>query len=366
MRLNAAAFALASLPIAWPLSAEAQASRTLRLELQGDPGRPFAVENLAGRMHARAGAGDRVVAVATVHAESDELARSVRFEQVAGESGVPTLRVRYPVGRHTAYRFGDRSSSSSDWSWLASLFPFGDGSQIAYDGARVTVSRNRGVLLYAEVEVEVPGRALEATFRNVVGPLSAEGLEGRLRFKASSGEVNLRGLSGEVVADTGSGDVRAADLQGAFKCDTGSGNCLVEGFQGDAVDCDTGSGDVRLTAVRARRVKLDTGSGDVSAREVEAEELVADTGSGDVEVELDGPRLAAVKADTGSGDVRLRLGRDTEFELRADTGSGDLVSRYQDAEPIVVGRRVKGYRRGAGRVRVEVDTGSGDVVIEPR
>ena len=127
----------------------------------------------------------------------------------------------------------------------------------------------------------------------------------------------------------------------------------------------TGSGDVRLHGVEARQVDADTGSGEVRIEEGLADEVEVDTGSGDVAIQADGSRLRRVKADTGSGSVRLRLGPDAGFEAHADLGSGDIVSRYPDAQPIVKQREVIGYRRGDGRTRIDVDTGSGDLVLEP-
>jgi DUF4097 and DUF4098 domain-containing protein YvlB len=90
----------------------------------------------------------------------------------------------------------------------------------------------------------------------------------------------------------------------------------------------------------------------------------ADTG-GSVDLELGGGSLARVSADTGSGDVRLRLPADASFEVRADMGSGELESRFTDAQAIVNRREVVGYRRGDARIKIDVDTGSGDVTVEP-
>jgi DUF4097 and DUF4098 domain-containing protein YvlB len=78
-----------------------------------------------------------------------------------------------------------------------------------------------------------------------------------------------------------------------------------------------------------------------------------------------GNRLARVRVDTGSGDVRLRLPAGASFRAEADQGSGDLVCGFDDAQPIVERRTVVGYRRGDGRIAIDVDTGSGDLVIEP-
>jgi hypothetical protein len=366
LRLTAAVLTSACLMLP-AAAARAESTRQLRVQLSGDPGRAFAIENLAGTMTVSVGSSDAVVAVATVHAESEELASAMRFEQVAGRDGVPTLRVRYPVDRHRAFRYGAGPSRSDGvLSWLEAIAgALGGGSSMEYDGAHVSVSSNRGVVLYADVDVKVPPRVLDAVFRNRVGPLSGEGVRGRLRFDTGSGTVTVRALDGQVVADTGSGDVHAQDLKGSFTCDTGSGNCEVTGFSGDTLSCDTGSGDVRVVRVDARKVKLDTGSGNVSVREAEADELVADTGSGDVEVELEGSRLQRANADTGSGNVRFRLGEGASFHLRASTGSGDVISRYADAEAIRDGRKVVGYRRGDGRIRINADTGSGDVLLEP-
>jgi putative adhesin len=371
VRLRLTLAVLASAALVLPAAtAGAESTRELRVQLSGDPGRAFAVENLAGTMTVSVGSSDAVVAVATVHAESEELAAAMRFEQVAGRDGWPTLRVRYPVDRHRSFRYGaahSRGGGDGVLSWLETIAGAlgANGNTMEYDGTRVSVSGNRGVVLYADVDVQVPRRALEAAFRNRVGPVSADGVRGRLRFDTGSGTITVRALDGEVVADTGSGDVHANDLKGSFTCDTGSGNCNVTGFSGESLSCDTGSGDVRVVRVDARKLKLDTGSGNVRVQEAEAEELVADTGSGDVEVDLAASRLERVNAETGSGNVRLRLGQDASFHVQANTGSGDVISRYADAEAIRDGRKVVGYRRGDGRIRIHADTGSGDVVLEP-
>jgi Toastrack DUF4097 len=347
-----------------PAPARAESTRTLRLELSGDPGRPFAVENLAGRMTVVPGTGETVVAIATVHAESDALAGLMRFEQVPGKKGVPTLRLRYPVDRHTSFRYPGSSDGSKGAGLVGRLF--GGRSRIEYDGTRVTVSDGSGVLLYADVEVRLPRRSVDAHLRNAVGPISGEDVEGRITFDTGSGDVALSDVRGEIVADTGSGDVTVRDARGGeLVCDTGSGDCDVHGFEGERLRCDTGSGAVRVADVTARLVAVDTGSGDVTVEDADVEEFEVDTGSGDVELTTRGDRLGRVKADTGSGDLRLRLAPDASFELRASTGSGDIESGYDDARAIVHRKEVVGYRRGDGRLRITADTGSGDVTVEP-
>jgi DUF4097 and DUF4098 domain-containing protein YvlB len=327
----------------------AETTRTLKVTLEGAPGGRFAVENLAGTMTVTGGSGDTVSAVAVIHAEDSTVADSVRFEQVAGKEGVATLRVIYPLDRERSFRYPAAGGSSS----------------VEYAGHKVRVGRASGVLLWAEVEVHVPAKVGNATFRNLVGKLDAQGVEGQLLLDGASGDIAARSLTGTVKADTGSGDVHAEDLKGAFTCDTGSGNCTVTTFVGTDLSCDTGSGEVRISRVTATRVAADTGSGSVRIEGSDIEELVADTGSGSVTAEVTGNSLRRVKADTGSGSVSLRVPPETGFELLADMGSGDLDCRFPDAQAIARHREVIGYRRGDAKVRIDVDTGSGDVTLAP-
>jgi hypothetical protein len=337
----------------------AEVTRTLKAEIPS--GSAWAAENLAGTMKVVPGTGSTVVVVATVHAESDALAGAVRLEQVSGEKGVPTLRVRYPVDSHTTYRYPGKGHGTESVlsSWL------GGGTHIDYDGVRVKITGSSGVLIYADVEVQVPAHSADGGLINHVGLLEAHGVEGSFRFLTASGDIALEKTGGTIKATTGSGDVKIAEGSGSIACTTGSGDVVVEHFSGEALSCDVGSGDVTVHAGAIRKVSLETGSGDIKVKAVDAEEFSSNTGSGDVLFEATGSRLVKVDAETGSGDVTLRLGSDASFDVRADQGSGDLVNRYDDATPIAKGREVIGYKRGDGRTRVRIDTGSGDVVIEP-
>jgi DUF4097 and DUF4098 domain-containing protein YvlB len=74
--------------------------------------------------------------------------------------------------------------------------------------------------------------------------------------------------------------------------------------------------------------------------------------------------------DSGSGDIALR---DFKSDVVAGTGSGDVsveasgdVSReFDDATAVMERRKVEGYRRGDLRVKIDADTGSGDVSVGP-
>ena len=355
--------ALVAMALLAPPLAAGEATRTVRLELSADRNGPFAVENLAGTMRISAGPGNKVVAVATLHAESEALAEGMRLQQVIGEKGLPTLRVEYPLAEHESLRYRPNDSEGEHHGILENFF--GGTSSLKYAGRSVKVSGNSGVFMYADLEVQLPARPVQGTFRNLVGRITAAGVRGTLLFDSASGNIDLDRVKGTIKADTGSGDVKATGLEGTFRCDTGSGNCNLTGFQGDELSCDVGSGNIRLKSLQARLLSADTGSGNVRVEDANLENFKADTGSGDVLLESVGPRLVKIKADTGSGDVVLRLAPEASFEALADQGSGDLRVGYKDAQPIHKGREVIGYRRGDSKIRIDVSTGSGNLDIRP-
>jgi hypothetical protein len=344
VRQTLALLAVSTLGLVPALGAEV--SKTVRLTQ--DASRPFAVENLAGSMKVVAGSGSAAEVVATLHAESQSLLDGMSFEPATDDRGRPSLRVRYPESER---RFRYPQS--------------GGNTDTKYDGRRVKVSRSSGALAYADLEVRLPKNVTEAWLRNAVGSLHATGVSGTVRLDTGSGDIMVSDVEGDILADTGSGNVKATSARGRFKCDTGSGDCSISGFRGESLDLDTGSGTLDASDVEARELRADTGSGDVRVSAARVGDVKADTGSGDVELELLGGDLSRVKADTGSGNVHLRLPADASFEVRADMGSGDLESGFSDAQAIVNRREVVGYRRGDGRIKIDVDTGSGDVRVDP-
>ena len=326
--------------------ASAEVTRELRFAIPASG--PVVVENLAGTMKVVAGDRSEISIVATVHAESEELAAQVQLTEVDGKAFARTVRVVYPTSGHRTFRY-----------------PQVGRSNLEYGGKKVTVSGTSGVLLWAEVAVAVPQAEIDATFRNLVGALDASGVAGKVLLDTASGDIHGESLTGSVTADTGSGDVTIESSRGALVCDTGSGDCDVRGFDGSRLRCDTGSGGITLADVTVDRLEADTGSGDVRTSDIEAAQVTISTGSGDVVLGAAGARLRRASLDTGSGDVEVRLPADAAFELTTDIGSGDLVCRFADARAVVEGRTVVGYARGSGGTAIAVDTGSGSVLIVP-
>ena len=349
--------ALAALLVSPPARA-AETVRTVRAELTGADASHFAVENLLGTMRITAGTGSAIEVVATVHAETPELADAVRLERVSGENGAATLRVRYPYDKISTFRYREPGSDHGFFGWSSS-------ESCEYDGHRVRVNPGRGTSVYADLDVRVPSASVAAVFANLVGLLDADGVRGELAFRVSSADLRLRRLDGKLTLDGASGDIRARDIKGSWSSDFSSGDCDLEGFEGDALSFHTTSGDVALRSVKARRAEFESTSGDVRLTDADLQEFSAQASSGDVTYEAAGTGLRDARIQTSSGDVSLRLPEGLGFDVDADQSSGGMDVRFSDGTEVSHSDRVVGYRRGSGGAHIRVRTSSGDLTISP-
>jgi hypothetical protein len=352
---------IAVLAVSAPI-ARAEVARSLNARIPGAAGREFAVENLLGTMHVTAGSGSDVVVTATVHAASDELASQVRLEEVRGDRGVPTLRVRYPTARRTL-RYDAPGNRGDSWPGFLS---FGDYESCHYDGNTYHVSSRRGELLYADVEVQVPPQLAAATFRELAGLVEADGLQGKLAFRVDSADLRLSHLRGEIDLAGSSGDTRASDITGSWRSEFSSGDCELSRLEGPSASFRTSSGDVRVRSLIADRVSVDTSSGDYSFRDADIREIETDASSGDLSIESRGNRLERVRAESSSGDVRLSLPVDASFRAEADQSSGDMRVGFTDGQRGYRRDELVSFRRGTGGADIRVSTSSGDFTIDPR
>ncbi len=333
--------------------------RTIRTDLSALPaGSRFSVENLVGTMRIREADVSAVTAVATVYAETRELADAVRFEPVPGDAA--TLRVRYPYDRVGTFHYRE-PGDHSDGLWLN----FSSSSSYSYDGRSVKVNPGHGTRIHADVEVQVPRGETAGRFVNLVGLVEAEGLRGKLRFEVASADLKLLRLEGTLELEGSSGDIRARDIKGTWKSDFSSGDVRMDGFEGDSLELHASSGDFAIRNVKAEKIVTDTNSGDVRFLDADVEEFTAEATSGDVELEEVGARLQSVDVSTSSGDVTLRLPRDASFDASARQSSGGMSVGFQDGVSVEKHDSLVGYRRGDHGARIRVRTSSGDLSISP-
>ena len=342
-----------------PAAASAsEAVRTIKVELSGADASHFAVENLLGTMRIASGSGTGVEVVATVHAETAELAEAVRLERVDHSAGSATLRVRYPYDKVSTFRYREPSDDGTFFGWASS-------DSYDYDGHHVRVNRGKGTSLHADLEIRVPSSRIQGSFSTLLGLIDADSLQGELKFHVDSADLRLRRLDGVIKLEGSSGDIRARDIKGTWSSDFSSGDCDLAGFEGDTLSIHTTSGDADLRQVKAKRADFNSTSGDLRLSDADLQEFQAEASSGDITFEAIGLGLREVGIRTSSGDVALQLPSNLQFDVDADQSSGDMDIRFSDGEEVSHRHRLVGYRRGTGGARIHVETASGDLTVSP-
>jgi len=167
-------------------------------------------------------------------------------------------------------------------------------------------------------------------------------VETALNVQSGSGDLSVEGTHGALEAHSGSGDMKVRNIEGSVRIHTGSGDAKFEGITGDRVEIETGSGDIELRDLHSA-LHVRTGSGDINAEGAPTGDWVL---------------------HTGSGGVTLKVPDGTGFDLDAHTNSGDISTGMTVETQGTMGHgELRGKVRGGG-VRLEVNTGSGDINIE--
>ena len=207
----------------------------------------------------------------------------------------------------------------------------------------------------------------------VVAPANTQ-----LHSSTGSGSQEISGITGQVEANTGSGSIRASDLGSGLRAKSGSGSIGIEGVKGSVYaragsgsiratnvaggfDGETGSGHLELEQSGPGSVRAETGSGGVELRNVQGS-LQANAGSGSIKAE--GEATGEWHVRTGSGSVQLRLPKSASFDLSARTGSGRIDLNHPVTVQGSIGRKEVRGKVGNGGVPVQVETGSGNIVID--
>src|SRR5215475_3683651 len=207
----------------------------------------------------------------------------------------------------------------------------------------------------------------------LVVPASTE-----LKASSGSGSQTISGISGTLDANTGSGSLKISDIGSSVRAHTGSGSVDIDGAKGSVYartgsgsihardvaggfDGETGSGHLTLEQTAPGSVRAETGSGGLELHNVRGS-LQAQAGSGSIRA--DGEATGGWTVHTGSGSVQLRLPQNASFDLNAHTGSGSINLSHPVTVQGTIGRKEVRGKVGSGGVPVEVQTGSGNIMIE--
>jgi DUF4097 and DUF4098 domain-containing protein YvlB len=199
-----------------------------------------------------------------------------------------------------------------------------------------------------------------------------------LKASSGSGSQTISGISGTLEASTGSGSLKISDIGSSVRAHTGSGSVEIDGAKGSVYartgsgsihardvaggfDGQTGSGHLTLEQTAPGSVRAETGSGGLELHNVRGS-LQAQAGSGSIRA--DGEATGGWTVHTGSGSVQLRLPQNASFDLNAHTGSGSINLSHPVTVQGTIGRKEVRGKVGSGGVPVEVQTGSGNIMIE--
>ncbi|HLY60192.1 MAG TPA: DUF4097 family beta strand repeat-containing protein [Terriglobia bacterium] len=208
-------------------------------------------------------------------------------------------------------------------------------------------------------ELEVPAETRLAA-NTGSGNETISGIQGPLRANTGSGSLKISNIGDELDANSGSGDIEADSIKGHARVHTGSGWIHASGIAG-AIVAGTGSGDIRLEQTAPGDVRVETGSGTTELTGVSGS-LEARSGSGNISAS--GSPTGGWSMHSGSGTLKVHFATQVGFDLDAHTSSGQIITDQPITVQGTIGRgRMQGKARGGG-VRLNLETGSGNIHIE--
>lgn len=184
-----------------------------------------------------------------------------------------------------------------------------------------------------------------------------------LELSTVSADLDLRGLDGrEISLQTVSGDIDIERSRPeALRVKTVSGDLALDGGASRLNRVESVSGDLKLAGL-AGQVEVRTVSGDLNLDGSEIDALELQSVSGDLALNVRPNADARIDIGTHSGDVRLKLPRSPGHRVDAKSFSGDFRSGFAEAQR---DQRTRRYSFGDASVRIEIESFSGDIAIEP-
>ena len=345
-----------------------RAERPLSFAADLSAGHALRVENLLGSIEIRGGGEEDQILIeghVAVEAETAEAANALAdaFRIAADDSG--TLRVVFPVERHTVYRLPRSEADGLVSRWVTPLVRRNTVS-VEYDGATVEIGKSKGALaVVVHLTVTVP-LDVRASFKQAVGTIDARASRGSLELEIVQGRIHARQLFGKLAARAGGGNVTVSSFQGQeLSVRSSSGDIELLDVRADKVLLQTASGRIYGQGLRADNVSIDSNTGDVRLDEFDPTACEVRTGSGavDLGIRLKYTREASIYST--SGDVTLRVGKMAYFDLMTETGSGAIKSKGVSLELVEQEDRVARYRRGGGGADLKITADSGDILVRP-
>ena len=234
-----------------------------------------------------------------------------------------------------------------------------------------------------DLTVTVPATT-DVSVKADYGTVSASGVSGALKLRASSGSVLLADVRhGTVDASTGYGDVRAERVTAAsVRLRSDGGSVTARAVRAADFAAHSGYGTVTAEAVRATTAEVTSDSGEVTLSGLRATQLVARSGYGPVNVRSSSASVAQLRASSGSvmatglisramqvssgyGDITLSRTQASNLFARSDSGSLAVeLTRAPDNASVSSGYGKASLTVPTGRYAVSATSGYGQVHVE--
>lgn len=169
----------------------------------------------------------------------------------------------------------------------------------------------------------------------------------------------------ELHADSGDIEIENISVADNLIVQVDSGDIEIKDITSTIVELEADSGDISVKDYTAERISFHNDSGDVSF-ESGAAQLTGEASSGDISLHAD-DLLYDTELSASSGDVTITLEHDpSSLAVQFHTGSGDSVIRKNGFDYEEGSNRdddLKGSF-GTGDIKLNVETGSGDIVLK--
>lgn len=309
----------------------------------------------ATRARAAEGSFDRTLKV-TGAADVDLTTGSGNIDVRKGDAG--TVRIHAEIRVHEGWHLSDDEAERKVKAIEANP-PIEQTGNIIRIGHIQDSELRRNVSI--SYELVVP-QETQLNSKTGSGNQTVEGIRGPVKVGSGSGGLKISDIGDEVRAETGSGDIEINSVRGSAFLNSGSGSIRAEDI-GGGISAETGSGNLRLSQSAPGPVKVITGSGSAQLAHIRGS-LRAQTGSGGISAE--GEPTGDWVLHAGSGDLTVRIPSTAGFDLNAHSGSGEISTDHN--HPITIEgtlsrHELRGKVHGGG-VRMELETGSGNIHIE--
>lgn len=202
-----------------------------------------------------------------------------------------------------------------------------------------------------ENKVTVEGASSDVCLENITGDCSVHLASGDLEAVKIAGEIDFSGASS---------DFQIEDIKGDMKISTASGDGLIETVRGN-VDLGTSSGDIQIFGLKGD-LKFRTSSGDVRCSDISGFVDGRST-SGTIKIKQLKNENGIYNVEAISGDIFLELPHNFAGSLEIGTVSGDIDTQIDMNIHYSSSKCLKGDI-GSGSGRIQIETVSGDVMLE--